>query len=109
MVTISLPSARVTLATHERIASPLRCTTQAPHCATPHPYFVPFNFATSRIAHNKGIWGSTSSLYALPLILHEMTAMEKMFVNETIPTTKNNPFPEKELANDDAGEACEFN
>jgi hypothetical protein len=34
-------SARETGATHERTASPLICTVQAPHCAMPHPYFVP--------------------------------------------------------------------
>ena len=49
----------------QRMTGPLH------HLGVPHMHrivrhhiriFVPFNFATSRIAHNKGICGSTSSL-----------------------------------------------
>src|ERR1700733_2491039 len=43
------------------------CTVQAPHCAMPHPNFVPCKPTTARIAHKRGMSGSESSVMALPL------------------------------------------
>jgi hypothetical protein len=39
---------------------------QAPHIAIPQPNFVPCSPATSRIAHNNGMFGSASSAMLLP-------------------------------------------
>ncbi len=43
----------------ERVTSPLRWIEQAPHCATPQPYFVPVSPTCSRITHSSGVSGST--------------------------------------------------
>ncbi len=60
MVVIAAPSTDATGIVHERSALPLTCTVQAPHCAMPHPNFVPVSPSVSRIAQSKGVSGSTS-------------------------------------------------
>src|SRR5262249_16751075 len=52
----------------ERTSPPLRCTEQAPHCATPHPYFVPVSPACSRMTQSRGVSGSTCTSRTLPLM-----------------------------------------
>src|SRR3984885_8056738 len=66
IVVTAFPSARETGATHERTASPLICTVQAPHCAMPQPYLVPVSPSCSRITHSNGVDGSTSRSPRLP-------------------------------------------
>src|SRR5712664_2331966 len=53
----------------ERRTSPLMCTEQAPHCATPQPYLVPVRPTCSRITHRSGVPSSTCTSRTLPLIL----------------------------------------
>src|SRR6266404_6152597 len=72
MVVISLPAARDTGATHDRTASPSRCTVQAPHCAMPHPYFVPVRPRFSRKTHSRGVEGSTSRFTRCRFTLKEI-------------------------------------
>src|SRR5436190_10657061 len=45
------------------------CTEQAPHWATPQPYFVPVRPTCSRMTHKSGVSASTSTSRILPLIL----------------------------------------
>ena len=52
----------------DRIASPSRCTVQAPHNAMPQPNLVPVRCATSLNAHKIGISSATSSDCSLPLM-----------------------------------------
>src|SRR5262249_52194180 len=59
---------------HERVASPLMCTVQAPHKAIPQPNFVPVMFKVSRRTHKSGICGSTSTVVDLPFSV-KVTAM----------------------------------
>src|SRR5437667_7393790 len=69
---VTMRSVALTLPTgteQERFSSPLMCTEQAPHCATPQPYLVPVRPACSRIAHSRGVLGSTLSSRDLPLIV----------------------------------------
>src|SRR5512140_2331908 len=54
---------------HERATVPLKCTEQAPHCATPQPYFVPVRPTCSRITHRSGVSASTLTSRVLPLML----------------------------------------
>ena len=61
MVVMRLPATELTGIEHERTAAPSMCTVQEPHCATPQPYLVPVRPTFSRIAHNSGVSGSTSS------------------------------------------------
>lgn len=61
MVVIFLVSTKPTGDKHERIATPSRCTVQAPHNPLPHPYLVPVRFKTSRKTHSNGVFGSISS------------------------------------------------
>src|SRR5947208_9899482 len=68
MVVICLPSAALTGSEHERVATPLMCTVQAPHCAMPQPYLVPVIPSESRSTQSKGVSGSTSTLWVWPLI-----------------------------------------
>jgi hypothetical protein len=56
------------------------CTVHAPHCAMPHPYFVPVNPTTSLIAQSSGIFGSTSTVWVLPLILSVSEAISVWFI-----------------------------
>src|SRR6267142_1141439 len=72
MVVTSCPAARETEATHDRTACPSIWTVHAPHCAIPHPYFVPVSPRLSRTTHNRGVEGSTSRSTGLPLILKEI-------------------------------------
>jgi len=64
-VALTLP----TVTEQERFSSPLMCTEQAPHCATPQPYLVPVSPACSRIAHSRGVSASTCTSRSLPLML----------------------------------------
>src|SRR6202047_1221615 len=68
----SLPAARDTGATHDRIASPSRWTVQAPHCAMPHPYLVPVRPRFSRRTQSRGVEGSTSRFTGCRFTLKEI-------------------------------------
>src|SRR5215470_9609016 len=65
----------------ERVSTPSSCTVQAPQSATPHPNFVPVMPSTSRNTQSSGVSPSTSTLWALPLILmvKGMVASEMTF------------------------------
>src|SRR5438477_11911687 len=54
---------------HDRITASLICTEQAPHWATPQPYFVPVKPTCSRITHKSGVSVSTCTSRTLPLML----------------------------------------
>src|ERR1700738_2566244 len=70
MVTILSPAFRVPSGIEqERCSSPLMCTEQAPHCATPQPYLVPVRPTCSRMTHSRGVSLSTSTSRTLPLML----------------------------------------
>src|SRR5450432_4228274 len=69
MVVICLPTASLTGTPQERVATPLMCTVQAPHCAMPQPYLVPVSPTFSRIAQSRGVSASTSTSIVLPLIV----------------------------------------
>ena len=59
---VTILSVALTLPTgieQERRTSPLMCTEQAPHCATPQPYLVPVRPTCSRITHSSGVSAST--------------------------------------------------
>src|SRR5262245_16287320 len=66
MVTTSAPSRVSTEVTQERRGSPLTCTVQAPHWATPQPNLVPVRPCTSRRNHSNGIDGSPSYSTGVP-------------------------------------------
>src|SRR6267154_4403216 len=53
----------------ERMATPSRCTVQAPQSAMPQPNFVPVMPSTSRNAHKRGVSPSTSTVRLTPLTL----------------------------------------
>src|ERR671934_2065716 len=65
----SLALTSATRMEQERCTSSLMCTEQAPHCAMPQPYFVPVRPTCSRITHNSGVSGSTSTSRKVPLML----------------------------------------
>ena len=67
MVTMLAPD-KVPIGTEqERIARPLIWTVQAPHCAIPQPNFVPVSPTASRNAQSKGVSGSRSMSWWVPL------------------------------------------
>ncbi len=68
MVVIFLPAAAETGVTHERTGWPSRCTVQAPHRAAPQPNLVPVMSRLSRMTQSRGVTGSASTLWVLPLI-----------------------------------------
>jgi hypothetical protein len=67
MVVIFFPATLEMGVMHERVASPLICTVQAPQSAIPHPNFVPVMFRVSRSTQRRGICGSTSTVVDFPL------------------------------------------
>src|SRR2546430_13736734 len=70
MVTILSAAFRVpTGMEQERRTSPLICTEQAPHCATPQPYLVPVRPTCSRITQSRGVSASACTSRILPLTL----------------------------------------
>src|SRR6266853_4806243 len=71
MVTILSPAFRVPSGIEqERCSSPLMCTEQAPHWATPQPNLVPVRPTCSRMTHRSGVSGSTCTSRVLPLIFN---------------------------------------
>src|SRR6266850_1150429 len=66
IVVIFFPATLETGVMHERVASPLMCTVQAPQSAMPQPNFVPVMFSVSRSTQRSGICGSTSTVVDLP-------------------------------------------
>src|ERR1700751_3216983 len=66
MVTTFFPATSDIGMLQERIASPLRCTVQAPQSATPQPNFVPVRPSSSRRYHMSGIDGSPSNVRSRP-------------------------------------------
>src|SRR3954464_12317722 len=55
MVVIFLPATSPTMVWHERTASPLTCTVQAPHKPAPQPNLVPVNCNCSQNAPRTGV------------------------------------------------------
>src|SRR5882757_7284937 len=68
MVVIFLPATSPTMVWHERTASPLTCTVQAPHRPAPQPNFVPVICNCSRIAHRSGVSLTASTDIFRPLM-----------------------------------------
>src|ERR1700688_1211417 len=73
MVVTSFPAARDTGVLQERTGRPSRCTVQAPHCATPQPYFVPVRPRCSRKTQSRGVEGSTSIFTLRLFTVREIT------------------------------------
>jgi hypothetical protein len=73
---VTAPATSPTDVMQERTAAPSICTVQAPHCATPQPYFVPVRPITSRITHSRGISAGTSTAYAV-LLTVSLIALER--------------------------------
>src|SRR3984893_3959837 len=70
MVTILSPALRLPSGTEqERCSSPLICTEQAPHCATPQPYLVPVRPTCSRMTHRSGVSASACTSHVFPVTL----------------------------------------
>src|SRR4051812_38258229 len=58
--------------THERTATPLMWTVQAPHRPAPHPYLAPLRSRTSRSTHNRGVASSASTVLVVPFTFRVM-------------------------------------
>src|SRR5271154_1354367 len=84
MVVTDLPFASLIAVTQDRMASPSRCTVQAPQAATPQPNFVPVSPRTSRRYQSTGIDGSPSNDCAWPL-----TCRVIMLPSQSITTAVN--------------------
>src|SRR2546428_3010324 len=69
MVTTSRPGSAAAGVTHERAARPSMWTVHAPHCAMPHPYFVPVRPSSSRSTHRSGTSLPASTVWLAPLIV----------------------------------------
>src|SRR6266567_3118988 len=61
--------------TQVRVATPSRCTVQAPHCAMPQPNLVPVSPSVSRSTQRSGVSGATSTVSRLPLTVKEIGGM----------------------------------
>ena len=66
MVVIFRSPTAETGSTQERTASPSRWTVQAPHCAIPHPNFVPVSPRTSRKTQRRGMSPGASTSRGVP-------------------------------------------
>src|SRR5207302_5660748 len=69
MVVIFFPATSPTMVWHDRTASPLTCTVQAPHRPAPQPNFVPVICNCSRIAQRSGVSFAASTDMLRPLMV----------------------------------------
>src|SRR3989441_2191412 len=67
IVVTRLPATAATGSTQVRVATPSRCTVQAPHCAMPQPNLVPVSPSVSRSTQRSGVSGATVTVWRLPL------------------------------------------
>src|SRR5216683_1905499 len=67
MVITERPLTSFTAVMQARAASPSTWTVQAPHSATPQPYFVPMSPSSSRKYQSSGVDGSPSNDCSWPL------------------------------------------
>src|SRR6266446_3044864 len=67
MVITERPPTSFTAVMQARAASPSTWTVQAPHSATPQPYFVPMSPSSSRKYQSSGVDGSPSNDCSWPL------------------------------------------
>src|ERR1700686_4743112 len=74
MVTTFAPSRAPIGTEQDRMAVPLICTVQAPHCAIPQANFVPVKPITSRNTQRSGVSGSMSICWDTPLTSIVITA-----------------------------------
>ena len=75
MVVTCFPAARDSGVLQERTGRPSRCPVQAPHCATPQPYFVPVRPRCSRKTQSRGVEGSTSTCTLRLFTVREITGI----------------------------------
>src|SRR5262245_3049189 len=68
-----LPSTAEIGVMQDRIASPSRCTVQAPHWAMPQPNLVPVRPSVSRSTQSSGVSGATSTDWAFPFTVNLIT------------------------------------
>src|SRR2546429_8003688 len=68
MVITERPETSFTAVMQARVASPSTWTVQAPHSATPQPYFVPMSPNSSRRYQSNGVDGSPSKDCSWPLM-----------------------------------------
>src|ERR1700739_2223147 len=87
MVVIFFPATLETGVMHERAASPLMWTVQAPQRAMPQPNFVPVMLRVSRRTQRRGLWGSTSTVVDFPLS-EKVTAIRYLPLGRTISYNK---------------------
>src|SRR4051812_22516970 len=69
MVVIFLSLMSPTMVWHERTASPLTCTVQAPHSPAPQPNLVPVICNSSRMTHSSGVSFAASTDTVRPLMV----------------------------------------
>ena len=77
-----LPATAATGSTQVRVATPSRCTVQAPHCAMPHPNLVPVSPSVSRNTQSNGVSGVTFTVARLPFTVKLMGDMRKVLRDE---------------------------
>src|SRR5260370_28395200 len=101
IVVISAPTTAPTGTTHDRIASPFRCTVQAPQSAAPQPNLVPVSPRTSRRYQRTGISGSPSNERSTPFTLNWIiespppsTAKIDLLVQSESPLSERLPCPQ---------------
>src|SRR6266511_3848963 len=75
MVVTRFPATAATGSTQVRVATPSRCTVQAPHCAIPHPNFVPVRPRLSRNTQRSGVSGTTLTVSRFPFTVKLMGGM----------------------------------
>src|SRR3989454_9033883 len=77
IVVTRLPATAATGSTQVRVATPSRCTVQAPHCAMPQPNLVPVSPSVSRNTQSNGVSGVTFTVTHLPFTVKLMGDMRR--------------------------------
>src|ERR1051325_11316545 len=67
--------------TQVRVATPSRCTVQAPHWAMPQPNFVPVSPSVSRSTQRSGVSGATLTVSRLPLTVKLIGGMTGILIS----------------------------
>src|ERR1700684_1119905 len=75
--------------THDRTATPSRCTVQAPHCAMPQPNLVPVIPSRSRSTHSNGTSGGASTVFDSPFIFRVIINSPQRPLDDCSPASDN--------------------
>src|SRR5215472_5501788 len=99
IVTMALPASVAIGVMHDRCARPSISTVHAPHCPSPHPYFVPVRSSCSRSTHSSIASGSARTSYPFPFTRSENVVAIFHLHPQAYSRTPSPPLPRNRVEN----------